>query len=50
MNDNKSAFSSSDFDRKIKQTIPYYDDIYEQVIELVKTLKYNAVKWLDIGC
>lgn len=50
MNDNQSAFSSITYDRNIKQTLPYYDEFYEQVIELVKLLKYNAVRWLDIGC
>lgn len=50
MNDNKSAFSSIVYDREIKQTLPYYDEFYEQVIELVKNLKYNPVRWLDIGC
>lgn len=50
MNDNKSAFNSSDYDRKIKQTLPYYDQFYEQVIELVKNFNYKAVRWLDIGC
>ena len=50
MNDNKSAFRSGEYDRKIKQTLPYYDEFYEQVIDLVKILKCNAVSWLDIGC
>lgn len=50
MNDNKSAFYSREYDRKIKQTLPYYDDFYEQVIGLVKTFNYSAIKWLDIGC
>ncbi len=50
MNDNKSAFSSVEYDRKIKQTLPYYDEFYEQVIELVKIFNYNTVRWLDIGC
>ena len=50
MNDNKSAFSSSDYDKEIIQTLPYYEQFYEQVIELVKTFNYNAVRWLDIGC
>lgn len=50
MNDNKSAFSSTEYDRKIKQTLPYYDELYEQVIELVKLFNYNTVRWLDIGC
>ena len=30
MNDNKSAFRSDEYDRKIKQTLPYYDEFYEQ--------------------
>lgn len=50
MNDNKSAFNSTEYDRKIKQTLPYYDEFYEQVIELVKTLNQNALRWLDVGC
>lgn len=50
MNDNKSAFRSDDYDKKIKQTLPYYDEFYEQVIDLVKILNHNAVRWLDIGC
>lgn len=50
MSDNKSAFRSDNYDRKIKQTIPYYDEFYEQVIELVKIFNHNAVRWLDIGC
>ena len=50
MNDNQSAFNSSEYDRKIKQTLPYYDEFYKQVIELVKTFHTSAIKWLDIGC
>lgn len=50
MNDNKSAFRSNDYDRKITQTLPFYELFYEQVIELVKIFNHNAVKWLDIGC
>lgn len=50
MNDNKSAFNSTEYDSKIKQTLPYYDEFYEQVIELVKIFNFNTVRWLDIGC
>lgn len=45
-----SAFRADDYDEKIKQTLPYYDEFYEQVIDLIKILKDNAVTWLDIGC
>lgn len=50
MRDNKSAFNSDDYDIKIRQTLPYYDEFYKQVIELVKIIHHNAVRWLDIGC
>ncbi len=50
MNDNKSAFNSGEYDRRIKQTLPYYDDFYGQVIELVKVYNHNALEWLDVGC
>lgn len=50
MNNNKSAFGPSEYDRKIKQTLPYYDEFYKQVIDLVKIFQNSEVKWLDIGC
>lgn len=51
MNDNKSAFQSNDYDNKIVQTLPYYYDFYNQVIDLIKTIKKNNnISWLDIGC
>lgn len=44
------AFSSAEYDRKIKQTLPHYEQFYEEVIELVKVFHPDAVSWLDIGC
>ena len=50
MNDNISAFNAMEYDNKIKQTLPHYDEFYKQVIELVKTFHIGAVRWLDVGC
>lgn len=50
MNDNKSAFCSSEYDKKIKQTLPYYDEFYKQIIDLIELFQKSAVRWLDIGC
>lgn len=50
MNDNISAFNTMEYNSKIKQTLPYYDEFYKQVIELVKTFHSGAVRWLDVGC
>lgn len=50
MGDNKSAFDAKEYDIKIKQTLPYYDAFYEQVMDLVKVCKHDALRWLDVGC
>ena len=50
MGDNRSAFDSGDYDRRIRQTLPYYDAFYEQTAELVKVFHPGPVSWLDAGC
>ena len=50
LNDNRSAFAAKEYDEKIKRTLPYYDEFYRQVVDLVKTCRPNALKWLDVGC
>lgn len=50
MKDNISAFNSGRYDKKIKETIPFYDTFYEQIIELVKVYHPNKLAWLDVGC
>jgi tRNA (cmo5U34)-methyltransferase len=50
MGDNISAFRSDEYDQKIKQTIPYYEDFYRQIMELVKACHFGEVNWLDAGC
>lgn len=49
MIDNITAFSSSDYNEKIRETIPYYDEFYKEIIELIHTLN-KRVSWLDVGC
>lgn len=50
MIDNTSAFHSNEYDQKIRQTFPYYEEFYAQVTELVKTVHTKPVTWLDVGC
>lgn len=50
MNNNLSAFNSKEYDNKIKHTLPYYDDFYKQVIDIISNYNTNALTWLDIGC
>lgn len=50
MNDNVSAFNAVEYDGKIKYTLPYYEEFYKQVIDVVKTYNANSLTWLDVGC
>lgn len=50
MKDNVSAFCAEEYDEKIKKTLPYYEEFYRQVIDVVKAKFDCPVKWLDMGC
>lgn len=49
--DNNSAFNSNEYDKKIKQTLPYYEDFYRQIVDIIKCNGFlNELSWLDAGC
>lgn len=50
MSDNVSAFASMEYDEKIKRTLPYYEEFYKQIIDVVKNCNWNNPAWLDVGC
>lgn len=51
MKNHKAAFSAENYDRDILNTIPYYDEVYNQIADVVSTACFNkSVSWLDIGC
>lgn len=51
MSNRKAAFSAESYDKDILNTIPYYDEVYSQIADVVSAVFSNkAVSWLDIGC
>lgn len=48
--DNKTPHKASDYDRKVRQTIPFYETIHQETIDLARTVKPDASCWLDTGC
>lgn len=50
MKDNLSAYSSNDYDSRINSVLPYYDEFHFQILDLVKALNKDKIKWLDTGC
>ncbi len=51
MSNRKAAFSAENYDGDILNTIPYYDEVYNQIADVVSVAFLNkAVSWLDVGC
>ncbi|MDD1772922.1 MAG: class I SAM-dependent methyltransferase [Methanomassiliicoccales archaeon] len=40
----------TDYDAQVRRTIPYYDSMHTETIDLVRSLKEEPDVWLDTGC
>lgn len=49
MNDSLSAFDANEYDDQIKRTVPFYEEFYKQVVELVNIQFHTSIQWLDVG-
>lgn len=45
-----TAFCAEEYDNKIKQTLPYYEEYYVQILEIVIASGKKKPSWLDVGC
>lgn len=50
LSDNITPFSSNEYEQKINNTIPYYNEFHNQTISVVKNMGFKQIKWLDLGC
>lgn len=48
--DNLTAHKASEYEQKVRQTIPFYDTIHAEIIRLVKLIKPDVKCWVDTGC
>lgn len=46
----KQAFLPEKYDRGIVATLPYYEEYFEQIVDIVHTVFHIPIAWLDIGC
>ena len=44
------AFSSDKYDEKIAATLPYYEDFYKQISDILHCCFNEKISWLDLGC
>jgi tRNA (cmo5U34)-methyltransferase len=50
VSDNHSAFFSADYDEKIQLSIPNYDIIQNEILDVVRALQPEPACWLETGC
>jgi tRNA (cmo5U34)-methyltransferase len=48
--DNTTPHSAVEYDKSVRQTIPYYEIIQSETVDLVRTIKPEVNCWLDTGC
>lgn len=50
MNQNSTPFDVTEYDRQIKITLPFYEEMMQQIVDIVRLLDLQALQWLDVGC
>lgn len=48
--DNTTPHKAEDYDVGIRKTIPHYETIHREAIDLIRTVKPDTKVWLDTGC
>lgn len=49
-NDNTTPLAAREYDKNIHNTIPYYQEFYDQTLDIVEQCGFNKITWLDLGC
>jgi tRNA (cmo5U34)-methyltransferase len=47
---NTTPHAAALYDRGVRQTVPFYETLHTQTLDLVRVVKPNATCWLDTGC
>ena len=50
MADNSTPHMAGVYDKKVRETLPYYDCLIKEAVEIVKTINPSPNVWLDTGC
>lgn len=50
MKENSTPFDVAEYDRQIKRILPFYEEMFQQVVDIVRILNLQSIRWLDVGC
>lgn len=45
-----AAFEPEKYDSSIRKTLPFYEEFYKQVVDILKVSEKKNLLWLDAGC
>lgn len=48
--DNTTPLIATEYDKKISNTIPYYQEFYIQTLDIIEQCNFEKMNWLDLGC
>lgn len=50
MKQNSTPFDVAEYDKQIKKTLPFYEEMIQQIVDIVRLLDLQSLRWLDVGC
>ncbi len=50
MKQNSTPFDVAEYDKQIKRTLPFYEEMIQQIVDIVRLLDLQSLRWLDVGC
>lgn len=50
MKQNSTPFDAAEYDKQIKMTLPFYEEMIQQIVDIVKLFHLQSLRWLDVGC
>lgn len=50
MKQNCTPFNVAEYDKQIKRTLPFYEEMIQQIVDIVGLLDLQSLRWLDVGC
>ena len=50
MKQNSTPFDVAEYDNQIKKTVPFYEEMIQQIVDIVRLLDLQSLRWIDVGC